>query len=85
MEEETNKHPKTCKNIGGTIYGFTEFIYLILISILFLAFCFQDRVSLCDPGHPRTHSVDQSGRTYSVDQFGQELKYLRGSTNPTPP
>ena len=24
-------------------------------------FCFRDRVSLCGPGYPETHSVDQTG------------------------
>jgi hypothetical protein len=24
-------------------------------------FCFQDRISLCSPGYPGTHSVDQAG------------------------
>jgi hypothetical protein len=27
----------------------------------FLVFCFGDRVSLCSPGCPGTHSVDQAG------------------------
>jgi hypothetical protein len=29
--------------------------------VLFCFFVFQDRVSLCIPGCPRTHSVDQAG------------------------
>jgi hypothetical protein len=27
----------------------------------FVLFCFPNRVSLCSPGHPGTHSVDQAG------------------------
>jgi hypothetical protein len=36
----------------------------LLLSILFLFFFFgffQDKVSLCSPGWPGTHSVDQAG------------------------
>jgi hypothetical protein len=30
-------------------------------SVCFVLFCFGDRVSLCNPGCPGTHSVDQAG------------------------
>jgi hypothetical protein len=32
-----------------------------LFNILFLILFFQDRVSLCNPGCPGTHFVDQAG------------------------
>jgi hypothetical protein len=32
-----------------------------LFLFLFFVFVFQDRVSLCSPGCPGTHSVDQAG------------------------
>ena len=46
-------------------YLFCLFVYLFL----FFGFCFvlvwflvfRDRVSLCSPGYPGTHSVDQAG------------------------
>ena len=31
------------------------------ILLCFVLFCFQDRVSLCSPKCPGTHSVDQAG------------------------
>jgi hypothetical protein len=34
--------------------------YLLAISVC-LFVCFQDRVSLCSPGCPGTHFVDQAG------------------------
>jgi hypothetical protein len=38
-----------------------RFSFLFFL-FLFVLFCFfQDRVSLCSPGYPGTHSVDQVG------------------------
>jgi hypothetical protein len=37
------------------------FICLFVFVCLFFAFVFRDRVSLCSPGCPGTHSVDQAG------------------------
>jgi hypothetical protein len=36
-----------------------SFLLLLLFFVLFCFFC--DRVSLCSPGCPGTHSVDQAG------------------------
>jgi hypothetical protein len=42
-------------------------IYILFVKLYFLfvwgffVFVFQDRVSLCSPGCPGTHSVDQTG------------------------
>jgi hypothetical protein len=36
-------------------------IIIIIIIILFIFLFFRDRVSLCSPGCPETHSVDQAG------------------------
>jgi hypothetical protein len=33
----------------------------LLLFVCFVLFCFRDRVSLCSPGCPGTHSVDQVG------------------------
>ena len=38
--------------------GRTHDLYLVF---LFVCFVFRDRVSLCSPGCPGTHSVDQAG------------------------
>jgi hypothetical protein len=37
------------------------FIFIILYYIYFLVWFYRDRVSLCSPGCPGTHSVDQAG------------------------
>jgi hypothetical protein len=39
---------------------FAFFVCLFLFFV-FCLFVFQDRVSLCSPGYPGTHSVDQAG------------------------
>jgi hypothetical protein len=39
--------------------GLSFFCFLFLF--LFFVFVFQDRVSLCSPGCPGTHFVDQAG------------------------
>jgi hypothetical protein len=36
-------------------------LVFVLFVCLFVCFVFQDRVSLCSPGCPGTHSVDQDG------------------------
>ena len=36
-------------------------VQLSLFVCFVLAFVFQDRISLCSPGCPGTHSVDQTG------------------------
>ena len=36
-------------------------VFIILIFIFYLFFFFLDRVSLCSPGCPGTHTVDQDG------------------------
>jgi hypothetical protein len=40
-----------------TVLSFSLFFF----SLFFCLFGFQDRVSLCSPGCPGTHSVDQAG------------------------
>jgi hypothetical protein len=37
------------------------YLYRLLVLLLFLFLFFQDKVSLCSPGCPGTHSVDQAG------------------------
>jgi hypothetical protein len=39
------------------------------IAFLLFAFVFRDRVSLCSPGCPGTHSVDQAGLEPSLSQL----------------
>jgi hypothetical protein len=46
------------QNIARLITLFFPFIHL---KIIFFFLVFQDRVSLCSPGCPGTHSVDQAG------------------------
>jgi hypothetical protein len=45
------------------IYTYNIYIYIFkFILFLFFSFLvFRDRVSLCSPGYPETHSVDQAG------------------------
>ena len=33
----------------------------VFVCLFVCLFVFQDRVSLCSPGYPRTHSIDQAG------------------------
>jgi hypothetical protein len=35
--------------------------FFVVVFCLFVLFCFRDRVSLCSPGCPGTHFVDQAG------------------------
>jgi hypothetical protein len=44
------------KVIGGSL-----FIYFLLLLLLLLLLFFRDRVSLCSPGCPGAHFVDQAG------------------------
>jgi hypothetical protein len=37
-----------------------KIIHFVLFCLVFV-FVFQDRVSLCSPGCPGTHSIDQAG------------------------
>jgi hypothetical protein len=37
------------------------FLFLFCLFVLFCFFVFRDRVSLCSPGCPGTHFVDQAG------------------------
>jgi hypothetical protein len=53
-----------CKCVSLALYMFLV-LFLLLFLFCFISFCFvfafQDRVSLCSPGYPGTHSVDQAG------------------------
>jgi hypothetical protein len=43
--------------------AFTHFLFFFFLSFFFCSYClfvFQDRVSLCSPDCPETHSVDQA-------------------------
>jgi hypothetical protein len=68
---DTNKHEKPsacaltelCLSVGkGMVVQFFLCRYIWYISIRSFVFCFvfQDRVSLCTPGCPGTHFVDQA-------------------------
>ena len=37
------------------------FGFLVVFFVFVFVFCFRDRVSLCSPSCPGTHSVDQAG------------------------
>jgi hypothetical protein len=37
------------------------FVFVLVYFVLFLVLVFQERVSLCSPGCPGTHFVDQDG------------------------
>jgi len=39
---------------------------LSLIFCLFVLFCFWEKVSLCNPGCPGTHSLDQAGLEFEI-------------------
>jgi hypothetical protein len=36
-------------------------VVVVAVVVVVFVFVFQDRVSLCSPGYPGTHSVDQAG------------------------
>jgi hypothetical protein len=38
-------------------FGFVLFCFFVVVVVV----VFRDRVSLCSPGYPGTHSVDQAG------------------------
>ena len=60
---ETQKKKKTLK-ILGSFFGSYVFIFRILgVFCLFVCLIdfFRESVSLCNPGCPGTHSVDQAG------------------------
>jgi hypothetical protein len=43
------------------LFYFILFYFILFYFILFYFILFRDRVSLCSPGCPGTHSVDQAG------------------------
>jgi hypothetical protein len=57
------------KSISGSFsFLFSFFFFFLFLLFCFVLFClffvfcfFQDTVSLCSPGCPGTHSVDQAG------------------------
>jgi hypothetical protein len=49
------------KNFKNLVFGLVWFWGLCLFVCLFVCLFFLDRVSLCSPGCPGTHSVDQAG------------------------
>ena len=67
---KTQKQRRAEKHNFLKIYPKFTFIYLFkflaylfgwLVFLLLFCFCYWDMVSLCGPGCPRTHSVDQAG------------------------
>jgi hypothetical protein len=49
-----------CKR-PGAISSFLPQLSFLSFAFYLSSVCFQDRVSLCSPGCPGTHSVDQAG------------------------
>jgi hypothetical protein len=47
------------KEVSKKLSG--DFVLWLSLFLLFFCFCFWDRVSLCSPGCPGTHFVDQAG------------------------
>jgi hypothetical protein len=45
--------------VGG--HSTESFSFVVVVVVVFV-FVFQDKVSLCSPGCPGTHSVNQAGR-----------------------
>jgi hypothetical protein len=45
----------------GWVWSFFFFCIVFCFVLFCCCFCFRDRVSLCSPGCPGTHSVDQAG------------------------
>jgi hypothetical protein len=55
-------HTHITKSVfSHTNHIFFGFVYLVVLLLLLFCFVFQDRISLCSPGCPETHSVDQAG------------------------
>jgi hypothetical protein len=59
-----------CRSVGpDLLFVCFVFVFVFFLFYVFLFFCFfvffffflRDRVSLCSPGCPGTHSVDQAG------------------------
>ena len=46
--------------VVAVVVGFF-FVFLFFCFLFFVVFVFRDRVLLCSPGCPGTHSVDQAG------------------------
>jgi hypothetical protein len=53
--------PKWSRWVIFFIYSWILFASTLLRIFFFLLLVFRDRVSLCSPGYPGTHSVDQAG------------------------
>ena len=53
-----------------------KFFFFLFCSFCFICLfvCFQDKVSLCSPGCPGTHSVDQAGLKYHPSTLPLPLK-----------
>jgi hypothetical protein len=45
---------------GQTVDGAWGLFFCCFVLFCFVLFCFRDRVSLCSPVYPETHSVDQA-------------------------
>jgi hypothetical protein len=43
------------------LFLFLFFVFCVLFCFCFLFFFLQDKVSLCSPGCPGSHSIDQAG------------------------
>jgi hypothetical protein len=66
-------HPRIAPPTGTHLQGDTSYLFLggfwfFFFFLVFFLFCFvlgfgffQDRVSMCSPGYPGTHFVDQAG------------------------
>jgi hypothetical protein len=52
---------RTSERAVSAISPALKFVVDFLLLLVFCFFCFQDRVSLYNPGCPGTHSVDQAG------------------------
>jgi hypothetical protein len=53
------KPPENKRFLKSSLFAHIFSVWLFFFFFFFLVF--QDRVSLCNPGCPRTHSVDQAG------------------------
>jgi hypothetical protein len=65
------------------LFGLVFFVFCFFVCFLF--WFFRDRVSLCSPGCPGTHSVDQAGleRRNSPVSASQELGLKAWATMPS--
>jgi hypothetical protein len=61
---------------------FLFFVFVVVVVLFFWFFVFQDRVSLCSPGCPGIHSVDQAGLELDPPASASRVLGLKACATP---